>query len=137
MLKARCLDVDAGTVGLTFLTGYVLGQHGAQSAKLASDVAHRSAWAVGDLADLHARVDRLVLVVDAMWSLLEESGYSDDDLLERIDRIDRSDGERDGRRTPRAADCGGCGSKVAAGLTSCQFCGADVAPGSVDPLGAV
>lgn len=114
-------------MGLTFLTGYVLGQQGAQSARLAASVGSTGATQV-DLLDVHDRLDRLILVVDAMWSLLEEAGYSDEQLRQRVEQIDLADGVADGRRTPLPTICRACGAKVAAGLASCQFCGNDLPP---------
>lgn len=113
-------------MSLTFLTGYILGQHGAQSAKLASAATRRSAPSVNEMLDIHERVDRLILVVDAMWSLLEESGYTDDQLRERIEQIDAMDGAIDGVRRHTATPCRECGSKVTVDATNCQFCGAEV-----------
>lgn len=123
-------------MGLTFLTGYVLGQHGAQSARLASTVAGRSGASTDDILDLNDRVDRLILVVDAMWSLLEDAGYTDEQLVERIEQIDLSDGTSDGKRTPRATTCVSCGAKVPGGSPTCQFCGTQVddAPDPIDGL---
>jgi hypothetical protein len=124
-------------MGLTFLTGYVLGQHGAQSARLASTVSNRSGSGVKDLLDLHDRVDRLILVVDGMWSLLEDAGYTDEQLRERIQEIDLADGSEDGRRTQLVAQCAACEAKVAPGLESCQFCGAALPADSHDPLSGI
>ncbi len=121
-------------MGLTFLTGYVLGQHGAQSAKLASEATRSGGATRSDLLDVHDRVDRLLLVVDAMWSLLEESGYTSDQLKERIESLDASDGVIDGRRRPRARHCRACGTKVPGELATCQFCGESVPGQSDDPL---
>jgi hypothetical protein len=118
-------------MGLTFLTGYVLGQHGAQSAKLASEASRGSGPSKSDLLDIHDRVDRLLLVVDAMWSLLEENGYTEEQLKDRIEQIDASDGVVDGRRRPRSRPCRECGSMVPAESESCQFCGT-VVPGKDD-----
>ena len=124
-------------MGLTFLTGYVLGQHGAQSAKLASTVANRSGSGVEDLLDLHDRVDRLILVVDGMWSLLEDAGYTDEQLRERIQEIDLADGTEDGRRTQLIVQCAACDAKVAPGLASCQFCGTALPEDSQDPFSGI
>lgn len=125
-------------MSLTFLTGYILGQHGAQSARLASTAAAQTSGnPVSDIIDLNERVDRLILVIDAMWSLLEEGGYTDAQLIERIQHIDAADGQVDGRRTPIAADCATCGAKVAPGLPNCQFCGTVVIDSGADPLGSV
>ena len=120
-------------MGLTFLTGYVLGQHGAQSAKLASSAAAPSGASTNDILDLNERVDRLILVLDAMWSLLEDSGYTDAQLVDRIEQIDLMDGVDDGRRKADAAICTNCEAMVSAGRPSCQFCGGPV-PGRSDPI---
>jgi hypothetical protein len=124
-------------MGLTFLTGYVLGQHGRQSARLASLSSAPSSGSRDDVLDLHERVDRLVLAMDAMWSLLEERGFTADDLKARIAQIDATDGVVDGRRTPQPGLCSRCGAKVAVGLPACQFCGTDLPENADDPLASV
>ena len=124
-------------MGLTSLTGYVLGQHGAQSARLASTAANQSGSGVKDLLDLHDRVDRLILVVDGMWSLLEDAGYTDEQLREKIQEIDLADGIEDGKRTKLVAQCSACDAKVAPGLASCQFCGTALPGEQHDPLSGV
>jgi hypothetical protein len=124
-------------MGLTFLTGYILGQHGAQSARLASTAAPSGPTKL-DIIDVNERVDRLILVVDAMWSLLEEAGYTDDQLRDRIAQIDLADGVEDGRRTSLPSSCRNCGAKVAAGLEACQFCGTALPdPPPDDPIAGV
>lgn len=90
-----------------------------------------------DLLDLHERVDRLILVVDGMWSLLEDAGYTNEQLLEKIQEIDLADGIEDGRRTQLATQCVGCDAKVAPGLPSCQFCGTPLPRDQHDPLSGV
>jgi len=121
-------------MGLTFLTGYVLGQHGAQSAKLASLAGATSSPGLNEVLELHARMDRLILVIDAMWSLLEDSGYTDEQLRARIEEIDGADGSADGRHTPQAALCANCGARVGPGLPACQFCGTRIPGNADDPL---
>jgi len=90
-----------------------------------------------DHLDVHDRVDRLVLVVEAMWSLLEDAGYSAEQLKERIEAMDAADGTVDGKRTAKVAQCRACGSKVAAGLPACQFCGTKVPGDPLDPLRSI
>jgi hypothetical protein len=124
-------------MGLTFLTGYVLGQQGAQSARLASTAANASGSNIRDLLEVHDRVDRLILVVDAMWSLLEDAGYTDEQLRSRIQEIDLADGTEDGKRTELVSQCVGCDAKVAPGLASCQFCGTPLPENQQDPLSSV
>ncbi|MCZ7534247.1 MAG: hypothetical protein M5U23_12750 [Acidimicrobiia bacterium] len=121
-------------MGLPFLTGYVLGQHGAQSARLAATAAGSTGASKNDVLDLHDRVDRLILVIEAMWSLLEDNGYTEDQLRSRIARIDAADGVEDGRKNQRGIECRNCGSIVPAGRPTCQFCGADAVEYDEDPF---
>ena len=113
-------------MSLHFLAGYVLGEHGKQSARLASQVAARSGASSEDLFGVEDRVDRLILIVAAMWSLLEEQGFTEAQLLERIRSLDEADGTADGKMTPQASVCRECGAKVGPGLKACQFCGTPV-----------
>ena len=115
-------------MSLHFLAGYVLGEHGKQSARLASQVAARSGASSEDLFGVEDRVDRLILIVAAMWSLLEEQGLTESQLLDRIKSLDAADGTSDGKFTPQPSVCRQCSAKVAAGLTACQFCGTAVKP---------
>src|SRR5690554_6544051 len=108
---------------LDFMWGYVMGQRSAaQAASFA-----RSAGTAGAMAsnlrmiDVDERIDRLVLLLEAMWCLMREQGFSDEQLAARLMELDGADGTFDGRRSPPPATCASCGSKVAAGLTACQF----------------
>jgi hypothetical protein len=124
-------------MSLSFLTGYVLGQHGAQSARLAAAAGSGSGPTLEDFLDINDRIDRMLLAVEAMWSLLEESGYTSDQLKARIEELDASDGTVDGKRTPQAALCRECGAKVGAGLAACQFCGTAVPDSQIGPFSGV
>jgi hypothetical protein len=135
--KSTPRGVETFGMGLTFLAGYVLGQHGAQSARLASLAGARSGATVDDILDLEERVDRLILVVDAMWSLMEQHGYTDDQLKQRIAEMDAEDGHLDLRRTRKPTLCGGCGAMVPADLPSCQFCGTVVPDHPDSPFDSV
>ena len=124
-------------MGLPFLTGYVLGQHGRQSVRLAALAGAGAGASTENILDVNDRVDRLTLVVEAMWSLLEDAGYTADQLKARIDEIDGVDGTVDGKRTKPAGLCESCGSRVAAGMAACQICGGEVDGYQPDPFAAV
>ena len=115
-----------------FVAGYVLGaRQGGKAAGLAASAASfSSSSATARTEDLVARVDRLTLVVQAMWSMLEEDGRTEEELLERINALDLEDGNEDGVRVPPPRVCENCNAKVAAALSTCQFCGSDM--GSAD-----
>jgi hypothetical protein len=110
-----------------FLMGYVMGERAASRAASMSRAAGGSAGSTaGEFHDVNERVDRLILVVDAMWSLLKDSGWTDEQLKERLSQIDLADGVEDGRRTPKPTRCEKCGSMVEVGRSSCAFCGVAV-----------
>lgn len=113
---------------MDFLVGYVLGERAAsRAASLTRSAGASSAARVtGDLHDLDERIDRLLLVVDALWSMLKERGYTDEDLAERIRSIDALDGQSDGARKPLPRRCTKCDSMVEPGRKTCAFCGADM-----------
>lgn len=121
-----------------FIGGYVLGSRSlgkklsAMSASEASAVSSRQR---NDVFDLNDRIDRLTLVVGAMWSLLEENGYTGDDLIARMEQLDAGDGAVDGKVSPSAAPCPECGAMVATGQPICQFCGHTTS--GTDPISTV
>lgn len=121
-----------------FIGGYVLGTRNIGrklSAMAASEASAMSARQRNDNFELHDRIDRLTLVVGAMWSLLEESGFTGEDLIKRMQELDAGDGTADGRLTQTAVPCVRCGAMVTNGQSSCQFCGATNP--DTDPVSAV
>ena len=84
-----------------------------------------------EIDQVDARIDRLILVTEAVWQLLtEKTGLTEDDLADRVRQLDKLDGVEDGRRQPLASDCA-CGAKVNARAARCQFCSADAERSSV------
>src|SRR5690606_1626327 len=97
--------------------------------------ARSAAQVVGGLHDVNERIDRMLLVVDALWSMLKEKGYTDEDLAARIRAIDSEDGTVDGARKPLPRRCTKCDSMVEPGRGSCAFCGAAMdAPNALDGI---
>jgi hypothetical protein len=73
---------------------------------------------------LDQRVDQMVLVVQAMWTLLQEKvGLTDAELLARVTELDTHDGATDGRVTRPPVKCAKCGAGVARKFNRCLFCG--------------
>ncbi|MDH3399133.1 MAG: hypothetical protein OEM81_15085 [Acidimicrobiia bacterium] len=111
-------------MALDFIAGYVLGQRGAaRAAGMASSAATFAASPTAKIQALDDRIDRLMLVVESMWSLLEESGFTTKQLIERIKEIDGTDGAVDGEARKSAGRCSECGAMLGRGLEHCQFCG--------------
>lgn len=122
-------------MALNFIAGYVLGQRAmGRAAGMASAASTFASSPTAKIQALDDRIDRLMLVVESMWSLLEESGFTTEQLMERIEALDGGDGELDGaaRSTVR---CQQCRAVLGRGLATCQFCGHPT--GVVDPFGQV
>lgn len=111
-----------------FIGGYVAGTRaGARAGRMnvmANSIA--SSGQAGELVDLEERLDRLSVVVAAMWSLLEDAGYTDEALQARIEQLSKPTEEL------QLLSCPDCGSGVRLGQGACQICGATV--GEADPL---
>lgn len=125
---------------LEFVLGYTAGQ---RTASRAASLARSAAVADGTfhtnrIEDTNERIDRLAMIVRALWALLEEQGYTAEQLLAKLEELDMRDGEIDGQVRRQPVDCPSCQSKVAPSLQTCQFCGTEVA-GATDghPLGGV
>lgn len=72
-------------------------------------------------------LERLYMVVHAMWDLLSERvGLTDADLEAKLMEIDLRDGRIDGQDATETAMqvCQHCGKAIPAGQIQCQWCGA-------------
>ncbi len=111
-----------------FFGGYLAGTRANVRAGRMSAMANSmaAAGAAGDLADLDDRIDRLGVVVAAMWSLLEEAGYTDEALQAKIEELSKPLEEL------QMLTCPDCEASVRPGAGNCQICGAVV--GEADPV---
>jgi len=74
-------------------------------------------------------VERLTLILRAMWKLIEEhTDLTEEDLIKTVREIDLMDGRLDGKFKPDATPgtCQNCGNKVHPSQVQCQFCGKEV-----------
>ena len=113
---------------LDFVIGYSLG---AGSANRMASVARSTGVADASrhtqrVEDLNERIDKLLIIIRGMWALMEEQGFSAEELVAKIQELDMIDGVDDGVARPSVVDCPSCDSKVAPGLANCQFCGAEI-----------
>jgi len=121
-------------MSVEFLLGYAMGEKSAaNSAQRARSIPSISGVSVNDMENVSERINRLVLLCAAMWSILEEGGATEEQLIARVQEIDAEDNVLDGRITAKPTPCGKCGTLVAPGLASCQFCGEPVYDG--EPVG--
>ena len=113
---------------LEFALGMSAAQKGAaRSASLARSMGAGDAGRQANLLeDMNDQFDRILLIIQAMWALMEEQGFTEEQLIAKIQELDSQDGSVDGRVGSAPSDCRECGSKVAAGLTRCQICGSEI-----------
>lgn len=82
-------------------------------------------------ASLEERFEKLLLVSQAMWTLLQErTGLTEDDLMQRVTDLDMQDGQRDGKVTKQVVKCRKCNSAVSHQFNRCLFCGEPYEGGS-------
>jgi ribosomal protein S27AE len=94
----------------------------------ADQAAHDARVAQEGVDTLRHDIDRLLLITEALWTLLKkQNGYTDEDLTAVVNEIDLQDGILDGKpaKTP-PKPCPYCGKMVAAHHTLCIFCGKTV-----------
>ncbi len=114
-------------MSIEFLLGYAMGEKtAANSALRAASIPSISGVSTNDVEDLSERVDRLVLLCAAMWSILEDGGATEEQLIARVQEIDEADAVLDGQITARPTPCRKCDTLVAPGLAACQYCGEPV-----------
>ena len=102
---------------------------------LSNEVVNRVYSTNRELDGIDQRVDRLALLCEAMWELLqEETDISKEDLQKKVLELDEEDGRRNFRRQRVAQDCE-CGAKIPPTRLSCQFCGAP--PAGRSPFDAI
>lgn len=78
-----------------------------------------------DVRELQAQVDKLELVVEALWRQLKRhTELTEEDLIETISQIDLEDGVYDGKKTTKAfRECPGCQRRINKTHTKCFYCG--------------
>lgn len=78
------------------------------------------------IAETIRRLDFLVVLNRAMWSILEERlGVTEAELAERVKQIDGRDGKLDGRTPAQAVHCVACGKVLPLRQPRCMYCGAE------------
>ena len=82
--------------------------------------------AMEEVRRLGHRLDKLVLINVAMWTLLKDKiGLTDEELVDRIRQIDMLDGKEDGKLPQEVAECPQCGRRMSARHKRCLYCGAE------------
>ncbi|MEO1007916.1 MAG: hypothetical protein AAFX79_05075 [Planctomycetota bacterium] len=76
---------------------------------------------------LEDRIDQLVLINMAMWSILSEKArVGEDELIARVEALDLADGQADGKMRVAIMDCQACGRRLNIRHQKCLYCGAEM-----------
>jgi len=111
-------------IGSTF--GHRTGTNaGAEIA--ASQASGTASRAQSKAEQLETRLERALMTMEAMWTLMSERlGITEDELQERIVEIDLSDGILDGRVRRPAMECHACNRRIPRRFTRCMYCGVEI-----------
>ncbi|MFG0257910.1 MAG: hypothetical protein ACF8GE_08420 [Phycisphaerales bacterium JB043] len=73
---------------------------------------------------LEARLERLSLVCEALWTMLRDyHNFTDNELRERINLIDLADGKLDGKKASGGPNaCPKCSRAVSPRFNKCIYC---------------
>jgi len=82
---------------------------------------------------LRSDIERLLMITEALWTILKEQhGYDDNELIKRITMIDMRDGKLDGRVAASPPhQCPKCQRTLHKNFPRCIYCGEPIA---VDPF---
>ncbi len=77
-----------------------------------------------------AHLERTMMICEALWTFLKEKhGYTDQDLVERVEEIDLRDGVLDGRvSASEPTPCPNCGRNTSRKKMLCLYCSTPIEP---------
>jgi len=100
----------------------------------ASRAAEEVSAAREEVALLKADIEKLLMISEALWTLLKENhGHTDEELTRRIEAIDLRDGKLDGKVAkgpPRR--CPTCNRTLLGRRPVCLYCGQRIALGAFE-----
>jgi hypothetical protein len=91
----------------------------------AARAANKAEAAADRIADLERRLDRVTLVSQALWELLQADGsFTQDQLMSKMEQVDLRDGRKDGKISMTAKTCPTCHRKSNSRRLNCLYCDA-------------
>jgi hypothetical protein len=106
--------------------------HNVAASRAATEASHRASHdankARSETEELKDDVEKLLMITEALWTILKEQlGYDEDELIRRIEEIDMRDGILDGKvKAGINPDCPECGRKLIGKRAKCLYCGVEV-----------
>lgn len=99
---------------------------GSLAASMEARAAQRSAGeAQAGLAEVEAHCDRAMLICEALFTILRDKlGVTEEELIQRVNDIDLSDGQLDGKaKKSSAVTCPKCDRTISKRFPRCMYCG--------------
>lgn len=100
-----------------------------QASSDATDAKYTARNAAINVNEIRERLDYMSVVITAMCELLENVGFTETVLLEKIKEVDMRDGRLDGK-LQKTKNCSSCGRVLAEHHLTCIYCGAEYRTGS-------
>ena len=80
------------------------------------------------VVELESRCDKALLVCEALWTIMRDKmGVSEQELVDRVNEIDLSDGQLDGKVRRVSGLCPNCNRTVSSRFSKCMYCGQPIA----------
>jgi hypothetical protein len=93
----------------------------------AAEAKSKASGVASELQNMRRELERSALAWEALWTLMRDKlGVTQEELQARIDEIDLSDGELDGRVRRAVVPCPNCERPVNRRLRKCMYCQAPV-----------
>ena len=87
-------------------------------------VSKESSALVSRVEYLEDNIDRLTLITQALWEILQKKvGIEESELTELIEEIDLRDGKLDGKISKTPQKCSKCNQSVSVKTNVCFYCG--------------
>ena len=96
---------------------------------LAVDIHQEANQAQLNVAKGRTDIERLYLLVEALWTILKTStGLTDEDFVKIVEQLDLQDGKLDGSNATHTVitQCPNCGRTLLKGHRRCAYCQTDV-----------
>ena len=76
---------------------------------------------------LETRLDRAMMTVEAMWTIMRDKlGVTNEELVERIVDLDLTDGILDGKERKPPLECPSCSRRISRRFPRCMYCGVEI-----------
>lgn len=106
------------------LHGYLYGDISTGAAINSAEAVGESRKALTAAGSTDARLDRMLLTLEAIWTLVRDKlTVSDEELAARMNDLDLSDGLLDGKVRKSAVSCPSCKRTISRHLPKCMYCG--------------